>query len=75
MLAAAASLYQVPKSGRAKSDFGHFRSLPMVAFDWKSMTSYWCSIFCYSIVTSGLDGTVVELYAVEVSQPYSPETN
>ena len=72
MLVAAASLYQVPKSGGAKSDFGtsgHCRWLRLTGKVWLLIG------VLSSIVTSGLDGTVVELYAVEVSQPYSPETN
>jgi len=54
-------LYKVLKSVGAESDFGHF--LPVVVFVWQDVTSQWCSI-----VTSGLDGTVVKLYAVKFNR-------
>jgi len=50
------------KSVCVKDDFcGYFvheSSMSMVAFDWKGMTSYWCSI-----VSLGVDRIAVQLYA------------
>jgi len=42
--------------------------MPMVLFDWRGMTSYYCSV-----VTLGLGETVVELYVIKVSKTIIPK--
>jgi len=55
------------KSVRAKDDFGYFRSPEQHADGTSRLASYDFLLVCYSsIVTLGVDGTVIRLFAVKV---------
>ena len=53
------------RSNATSRTYSHHSSMPTVVFDWQGMTSYWCST-----VTSGLDRTVVELWAMKSAMPW-----